>query len=63
MSGWGKSTLLRILAGLETPDAGAVSLGRVPLQGPGLDRDLMCQEPRLLPCSTWSRTWPSAVRA
>jgi ABC-type nitrate/sulfonate/bicarbonate transport system ATPase subunit len=48
-SGCGKSTLLRIVAGLETPDAGAVSLGGVPLQGPGLDRGLVFQEPRLFP--------------
>ncbi|HWN69711.1 MAG TPA: ABC transporter ATP-binding protein [Haliangium sp.] len=48
-SGCGKSTLLRVVAGLETPDAGAVSLGGVPLQGPGLDRGLVFQEPRLFP--------------
>jgi sulfonate transport system ATP-binding protein len=48
-SGCGKSTLLRIVAGLETPDAGAVSLGGEPLRGPGLDRGLVFQEPRLFP--------------
>ncbi|MEO0883564.1 MAG: ABC transporter ATP-binding protein [Pseudomonadota bacterium] len=35
-SGAGKSSLLRMIAGLEVPDAGTVSLGDTPLSGPGL---------------------------
>ena len=34
-SGCGKTTLLRLLAGFETPDAGAVSLGERVVAGPG----------------------------
>ena len=48
-SGCGKSTLLRIVAGLENADAGTISLGGAPLAGPGLDRGLVFQEPRLFP--------------
>ena len=39
----GKSTLLRIIAGLETPDAGFVSLNGLPVTGPGPDRGLVFQ--------------------
>ena len=42
-SGCGKTTLLRLLAGLDTPDAGTISMK------PGLQLGLMFQEPRLLP--------------
>jgi sulfonate transport system ATP-binding protein len=53
-SGCGKSTLLRIIAGLETASRGEVSLGRVPITKPGLDRGMVFQEARLLP---WLNVW------
>jgi sulfonate transport system ATP-binding protein len=48
-SGCGKSTLLRIIAGLETDFEGSIMLGGKPVTGPGLDRGVVFQEPRLLP--------------
>nr|WP_211234490.1 ABC transporter ATP-binding protein [Solimonas soli] len=48
-SGCGKSTILRLIAGLETPDGGAVLLGDTPVTGPGLERGIVFQEHRLLP--------------
>jgi NitT/TauT family transport system ATP-binding protein len=48
-SGSGKSSILHLLAGLETPDMGEVLLdGRV-IAGPGPDRALLFQEPALFP--------------
>ncbi len=51
-SGCGKTTLLRIIAGLERNYCGSVFLGDAPIQGPGLDRGLVFQEHRLLPWLT-----------
>lgn len=39
----GKSTLLRIIAGLEVPDKGMVSMSDGPITGPGPDRGLVFQ--------------------
>ncbi len=39
----GKSTLLRIIAGLETPSEGTVELDGKPAEGPGQDRGLVFQ--------------------
>src|SRR5580693_7100343 len=47
-SGCGKTTLLRIIAGLETDYEGAVFLDDKPLSGTGLDRGVVFQEHRLL---------------
>jgi sulfonate transport system ATP-binding protein len=47
-SGCGKTTLLRIIAGLETDYEGAVLLDGKQLTGPGLDRGVVFQEHRLL---------------
>jgi sulfonate transport system ATP-binding protein len=47
-SGCGKTTLLRIIAGLETEYEGAVFLDGKQLTGTGLDRGVVFQEHRLL---------------
>src|ERR1700734_1633219 len=47
-SGCGKTTLLRIIAGLETDYEGAVFLDDKQLSGTGLDRGVVFQEHRLL---------------
>lgn len=51
-SGCGKSTMLRILAGLEQNYEGHVLLGDQDILGPGLDRGVVFQEHRLLPWLT-----------
>ena len=48
-SGWGKSTLLNIIAGLEKPDSGLALIDGVPITGPGRDRMMMFQEHALFP--------------
>lgn len=51
-SGGGKSTLLRIIAGLENPTEGKVIIAGETVKGPGHDRAVVFQEPRLLPWLT-----------
>lgn len=51
-SGCGKTTLLRIIAGLENTYDGVVRLGEHRIAGPGEDRGLVFQEHRLLPWLT-----------
>ncbi|ELY5848688.1 aliphatic sulfonates ABC transporter ATP-binding protein [Cronobacter turicensis] len=48
-SGGGKSTLLRLLAGLETPDGGELCAGNAPLADAREDTRMMFQDARLLP--------------
>jgi NitT/TauT family transport system ATP-binding protein len=53
-SGCGKTTLLRILMGLEEPSAGRVSVSGREVDGPGPDRAMVFQHAELLP-------WRSAL--
>jgi NitT/TauT family transport system ATP-binding protein len=48
-NGTGKSTLLRLVAGLLVPDAGSVSIGGRQIREPDRSVALVFQEPRLLP--------------
>ena len=48
-NGTGKSTLLRLIAGLLKPDAGTVTIDGRPVDGPDPRVGLVFQEPRLLP--------------
>jgi NitT/TauT family transport system ATP-binding protein len=54
-NGGGKSTILRVMAGLLAPDRGEVHLDDERIQGPDPRVGLVFQEPRLLP-------WRSAAR-
>jgi NitT/TauT family transport system ATP-binding protein len=54
-NGGGKSTVLRVIAGLLQPDRGDVLLDDVAIRGPDPRIGLVFQEPRLLP-------WRSAAR-
>lgn len=51
-SGAGKSTLVRLIAGFERPDAGAITALGAPVKGPGKDRLVMFQETALFPWMT-----------
>lgn len=51
-SGSGKSTLISLLAGLEQPDSGKVSLAGKPVGAPGPDKGIMFQNYSLLPWLT-----------
>lgn len=54
-NGGGKSTVLRVIAGLLRPDRGEMLLDDEPIRGPDPRIGLVFQEPRLLP-------WRSAAR-
>ncbi|RED12185.1 ABC transporter ATP-binding protein [Pontivivens insulae] len=51
-SGTGKSTLMNLIAGLETPDTGSVTFKGAPIEGPGPERGLVFQSYSLMPWLT-----------
>ena len=51
-SGCGKTTVLNILAGLDTPSNGAVIVDNLAIEGPSLDRAVIFQGHSLLPWRT-----------
>jgi len=51
-SGCGKSTLLHLIAGLQAPTSGQISVEGKPVQGPGTDRILIFQDHGLFPWLT-----------
>ncbi|MBI4400433.1 MAG: ABC transporter ATP-binding protein [Nitrospirae bacterium] len=62
-SGCGKTTLLNIIAGLETMTEGAIILGGKEVVGPGLDRMVVFQTFSLMPWMTVFQNVRLAVRA
>ena len=51
-SGCGKSTVLNMIAGLEAPSSGSITLGSRAITGPGADRGVMFQDYALMPWQT-----------
>src|SRR3982074_3501661 len=62
-SGCGKSTILNVLAGLETPSSGRVLMDGLPIAGPSLDRGVVFQSHALLPWLSAERNVAFAVRS
>ncbi len=62
-SGCGKSTLLRLIGGLEKATRGEILLGERVITGPGLERGMVFQEPRLFPWMTARQNIAFGLRA
>ena len=62
-SGCGKTTILNVLAGLETASAGAVLLNNREITGPSLDRAVIFQSHALMPWMSVERNIAFAVRS
>jgi sulfonate transport system ATP-binding protein len=59
-SGCGKTTLLRLIAGLDQDYAGTIDLRGQRIMGTSLERGIVFQEPRLLP---WLTLWENVAVA
>jgi sulfonate transport system ATP-binding protein len=59
-SGCGKTTLLRLIAGLDQDYAGGIALNGQRIAGTSLERGVVFQEPRLLP---WLTLWDNVAIA
>jgi len=57
-SGCGKSTLLNMIAGLEQPTAGRITMEGKPVLGPSADRGMCFQEYALFP---WKTVWENVA--
>lgn len=62
-SGCGKSTIMNVLAGLDTPSAGAVIMDGKEVEGPSLDRGVVFQNYSLLPWLSTLQNVNFGVRA
>lgn len=62
-SGCGKSTILNVLAGLDTPSGGAVIMDGTEVSGPSLDRGVVFQNYSLLPWLTTLQNVSFGVQA
>ncbi len=51
-SGSGKSTVMRLIAGLDQPSSGCISINGQPVRGPGSDRGMVFQKYSLYPWLT-----------
>ncbi|MGB5135242.1 MAG: ABC transporter ATP-binding protein [Prochlorococcaceae cyanobacterium] len=51
-SGSGKSTMMRLVAGLDRPTAGVITIDGTPVRGPGSDRGMVFQKYSLYPWLT-----------
>ena len=61
-SGCGKTTLLRLLAGLQSPASGRIMLDGKPIAGPGTDRAVVFQNYALFPWMTARKNVEFGIR-